>query len=211
MSTNEKPLPRTPLAFFDPTTQALRLNPAYVVQVAKSAWRGEVPLYVAPAPAAQPVSDVTEAITRVAIDVEKLLCEKLGRQWAPSGMSIQTLIDDLAALADPALVAQPAGKAFTYSPQRGKPGHCFIAQVWGPAGESVASFDSTDDPAVASGRAAALAALLSAAPDPVAQPSPALQSAISQVEELMSMHPPPVALLWARLRLLSKTLQEAAQ
>ena len=46
----------------------------------------------------KPISDVTEAVTKTVIDVEKLLCEKIGRQWQPSGMSIQTLMDELAAL-----------------------------------------------------------------------------------------------------------------
>jgi glycerate-2-kinase len=46
----------------------------------------------------KPISDVTEAVTKTVIDVEKLLCEKIGRQWQPSGMSIQTLVDELAAL-----------------------------------------------------------------------------------------------------------------
>lgn len=45
----------------------------------------------------EPISDVTEAVTRTVIEVEKLLCEKLGKQWQPSGMSIQTLVDELAA------------------------------------------------------------------------------------------------------------------
>jgi hypothetical protein len=46
----------------------------------------------------KPISDVTEAVTKTVIEVEKLLCEKIGRQWQPSGMSIQTLVDELAAL-----------------------------------------------------------------------------------------------------------------
>jgi nitrogen fixation/metabolism regulation signal transduction histidine kinase len=46
----------------------------------------------------RPTSDVTEAVTKTVIEVEKLLCEKIGRQWQPSGMSIQTLVDELAAL-----------------------------------------------------------------------------------------------------------------
>lgn len=70
MNQESAPVPRTPLAFFDPTTQALRMNPAYVVQVAKSAWRGEVPLYVAPAPVAHhddgmPTSDDERALRRL--------------------------------------------------------------------------------------------------------------------------------------------------
>ncbi len=46
----------------------------------------------------KPISDVTEAVTKTVIDVEKLLCEKIGRQWQASGMSIQTLVDELATL-----------------------------------------------------------------------------------------------------------------
>jgi hypothetical protein len=49
-------------------------------------------------PEQRPISDVTEAVTKTVIEVEKLLCGKLGRQWQPSGMSIQTLVDELAAL-----------------------------------------------------------------------------------------------------------------
>lgn len=43
-----------------------------------------------------PISDVTEAVTRTVIDVEKLLCEKLGKEWQSSGISIQALVDELA-------------------------------------------------------------------------------------------------------------------
>lgn len=42
---------------------------------------------------------------------------------------------------------------FSWSPQDGPPGHCFVAQVFGPNGNSVASFDATIDPAIASRRA----------------------------------------------------------
>ena len=48
-----------------------------------------------------------------------------------------------------------------------------------------------------------------AAPAPVAQQAE-LQSAIAQVEDLMRLHPAPAALLWSRLKLLSKTVAEAA-
>ena len=47
-------------------------------------------------PEQKPISDVTEAVTKTVIETEKLLCEKIGRQWQPSGMSIQTLVDELA-------------------------------------------------------------------------------------------------------------------
>ena len=47
-------------------------------------------------PVKGPISDVTEAVTRTVIEVEKLLCKKLGKQWQASGMSIQTLVDELA-------------------------------------------------------------------------------------------------------------------
>ena len=46
----------------------------------------------------RPLTDVTEAVTKTVIETEKLLCEKIGRQWQPSGMSIQTLVDELATL-----------------------------------------------------------------------------------------------------------------
>ena len=38
-------------------------------------------------------------------------------------------------------------KDLTFSEQKGPPGHCFGAQVWGPDGQSVAVIESTDDPA----------------------------------------------------------------
>jgi hypothetical protein len=61
----------------------------------------DLPLYTHPQPAA-PISDVTEAVTETVIKVEKLLCEKLGKQWAASGMSIQTLVDEFASRTQPA-------------------------------------------------------------------------------------------------------------
>jgi hypothetical protein len=54
------------------------------------------------------ISDVTEAVTKTVIEVEKLLCGKLGRQWQPSGMSIQTLVDELAA--PPTAAPEPKSK-----------------------------------------------------------------------------------------------------
>lgn len=41
--------------------------------------------------------EVTEAVTRLAIDVEKRLCELLGRPWTATGISIETLIADVRA------------------------------------------------------------------------------------------------------------------
>ena len=52
-------------------------------------------------PKQEPISDVTEAVTKTVIQVEKLLCEKLGKTWRPSGMSISTLIDELAQPKEP--------------------------------------------------------------------------------------------------------------
>lgn len=46
----------------------------------------------------------------------------------------------------------------SYAPQQGKPGHSFMAQLFGPDGQSIAVIESTDDPAVASDRARRLAA-----------------------------------------------------
>jgi len=54
-----------------------------------------VPLYAAPKAEQPPVQD----ITYWSIQVEKRLCEKLGKPWQASGMSIETLIDELAAAA----------------------------------------------------------------------------------------------------------------
>lgn len=39
------------------------------------------------------------------------------------------------------------------SSQSGTPGHGFVAQVWGPDGNSIAMVDMTDDPSVATARA----------------------------------------------------------
>jgi hypothetical protein len=41
-----------------------------------------------------------ESIPQLQIRVEKLLCKALGREWAPSGFSIITLCEDVAALRD---------------------------------------------------------------------------------------------------------------
>jgi hypothetical protein len=40
-------------------------------------------------------ADVTEAVTKCIIEVEKLLCEKIGRKWSPSRMCIESLVDEL--------------------------------------------------------------------------------------------------------------------
>ena len=45
-----------------------------------------------------------------------------------------------------------------HSEQKGSPGHCFVAQVWAPDGESLAVLDSTIDPAVATANAKLMAA-----------------------------------------------------
>ena len=46
----------------------------------------------------------------------------------------------------------------THAPQVGMPGHCTLAQIWGPDGRSIACIDSTDDPKVATANARRLAA-----------------------------------------------------
>ncbi len=49
-------------------------------------------------------ADLVQVATgKLTIDVEKLLCHALGRTWAASGMSVETLIDELAARANPAV------------------------------------------------------------------------------------------------------------
>lgn len=50
--------------------------------------------------------------------------------------------------------------AYTSSVQAGKPGGCFIAQVFGPNGRSVAEIDTTHDPAEATALAAHIAEYL---------------------------------------------------
>ena len=83
----------------------------------------------------------------------------------------------LSAPAEPQEAAEPvviAGR-YTAYPQRGTPNHCFNAQVFGPDGLSVATFDSTADPRHAYRYAMALADALNApAPQPAggeAQPA----------------------------------------
>lgn len=51
---------------------------------------------------------------------------------------------------------------YTAYPQRGTPGHCYLAQVFGPDGKSVATFDSTNDSKHASRYARTLADALNA-------------------------------------------------
>ncbi|MEH6505037.1 MAG: hypothetical protein V7786_02090 [Sulfitobacter litoralis] len=51
-------------------------------------------------------------------------------------------------------------KKFKHAPQEGKPGRCSMAQVFGPDGNSVATFDPTEDPSVASSYAMLLALTL---------------------------------------------------
>ncbi len=85
----------------------------------------------------------------------------------------------LSAPAEPQEAAEPvviAGR-YTAYPQRGTPNHCFNAQVFGPDGLSVATFDSTADPRHAYRYAMALADALNApAPQPAGgEPQPAAQ------------------------------------
>lgn len=44
---------------------------------------------------AQEVDGLTSDLQRSCIDIEKQLCEALGRQWAPTGISISTLVQEL--------------------------------------------------------------------------------------------------------------------
>jgi hypothetical protein len=53
----------------------------------------EAEFWKARAEKAEPVDD---GIGRFTICVEKLLCEKLGKPWRASGISIATLVDELA-------------------------------------------------------------------------------------------------------------------
>jgi hypothetical protein len=57
----------------------------------------EADFWKARAEKADPVDD---GIGRFTISVEKLLCEKLGKPWRASGISIATLVDELAARAE---------------------------------------------------------------------------------------------------------------
>jgi hypothetical protein len=42
------------------------------------------------------VEGVSDEVTKFAIDVEKMLCAKLNKTWQPSGMSIESLLDEIA-------------------------------------------------------------------------------------------------------------------
>ena len=55
----------------------------------------------------------------------------------------------------------PKCGGWTYSEQRGTPGHCSVAQLWDSKGKSLARFDSTKQPSLATSRAR----LTAAAPD----------------------------------------------
>ncbi len=58
----------------------------------ESAWRG----WKATAASTLTQPNATDAVTRAVIEVEKLLCQKLGKQWRPSGMCIESLVEELA-------------------------------------------------------------------------------------------------------------------
>ena len=51
--------------------------------------------------------------------------------------------------------------AYTHAPQKGEPGHCFCAQVFGPDGKAVLTVESTADPAEATHVAQTCASALS--------------------------------------------------
>ena len=100
--------------------------------------------------------------------------EESGRHWPMAvkmarNAAIEALRAALSAPAEPQEAAEPvviAGR-YTAYPQRGTPNHCFNAQVFGPDGLSVATFDSTADPRHAYRYAMALADALNApAPQP---------------------------------------------
>lgn len=52
---------------------------------------------------------------------------------------------------------------FSYGGQVGKLGSCYVAKVFGPDGEAVATFEPTDNPQVASDRAMICCVALEAA------------------------------------------------
>ena len=52
-----------------------------------------------------------------------------------------------------ALSVKAVAAPISCSPQNGAPGHCFVAQVWGEVGDSVAQFDPTENPDCASATA----------------------------------------------------------
>ena len=47
---------------------------------------------------------------------------------------------------------------WSFSPQKGKPGHCHMAQVWNSAGDALAQIEPTPDEAVATADARLIAA-----------------------------------------------------
>ncbi len=77
---------------------------SYERSFAFQAWRHLMPKLVSAlrassgsaAPVQQAQRSVQEAVVAVGIQVEKLLCEKLGRAWSASGISIESLVDELA-------------------------------------------------------------------------------------------------------------------
>jgi hypothetical protein len=97
-----------PFAFFDPVGQVLRRNPLYGVSVApRTAWVGEVPLYLAPAPLKMPDPDMMVDMEPPAtsrdywmVEARKAACD--GGQCGAGGYC------DACPKRVPAPVAQPA-------------------------------------------------------------------------------------------------------
>jgi hypothetical protein len=58
--------------------------------------------------------DALEAVGEFGIEVEKLLCAALGREWRPSGFSIESLIEELKAKAPPQSSAPVVGEPFVH-------------------------------------------------------------------------------------------------
>lgn len=59
-------------------------------------------VYLAPPANSREVeAAASDATGMFAINVEKLLCQKIGREWTPTGVSITSLIDELAAQRPP--------------------------------------------------------------------------------------------------------------
>lgn len=62
------------------------------------------------------------------------------------------------------LLAKAAFDVLSFSPQKGKPGSCSMAQIWDEVGNALAQIEPTRDPEMASAQAAAFVYLVNNAP-----------------------------------------------
>lgn len=77
----------------------------------------------------------------------------LTREFDPTKELNHHMLQGLWATAFPSHRGRDPSKGVACSYQTGRPGHGYVAQLWGLQGESIAMVDMTDDPAVATARA----------------------------------------------------------